>query len=400
LRAEKPYVCAYAMLWPHAQVIFKYYVVTLSGMQLKTVPEDFIVVEMASHTPYPAGPYVLAELTKRGLSTERAIAEIGQYLQLPRKAFGYAGAKDARALTKQFITIRTTDVERIKNMKRNNVVLRVLGHVEGPIALGMLEGNRFEIVVRKINDERAVERNSIPNYFDEQRFSKANAEIGRFIVKGDFKAAADTVIKTDNEVGPRIKEWLEEKPNDAVSALKFVPRNTLLMYVHAYQSLLFNEVLSEYILQQDGDATIVDGPVKIAVPTKEMPEVRIPIFGFGTEHDPMFGALYEKILEREGLVPRDFVIRSLPFLTVEGDERDAFFKIRDLEIGELEDDDLHSGSEGSGASLEQGNRSSPRFKKQRLTFILPKGCYATMVIKTIYRIGRVLGERSMSETSP
>jgi tRNA pseudouridine13 synthase len=348
-------------------------------MQLKTVPEDFIVVEVAKHDVKEEGPYALIELTKRGLSTEKVLSEIADSLGVPRRFLGYAGAKDARALTKQYITVkieRSDVLERLKRFKRNGIVIRFVGFLDEPLRLGMLERNRFEIVVRKLGDEALVERNKVPNYFDEQRFSVANAEIGKLLIKGDFAGAARRIIETDSEVAPRMQEHLSLKPNDAITALRHVPRNILLMYVHSYQSLLWNEVLTAHIKRSDPAAVDVDGPVPIAVPSIDLPDVSIPLFGFGTQSDPAFASLYETILAREGLVPRDFVVRSLPFLTVEGDERDAFFPVEDLEIGLREPDDIHQGSE-----------------KQRLTFTLPKGCYATMVVKVLYRVGRVQGER-------
>jgi tRNA pseudouridine13 synthase len=350
-------------------------------MQLKTMPEDFIVVEIASHAPADAGEYALVEMVKRNLSTERAVAMITDSLRLQRKAIGYAGSKDARAVTRQYITIKTSDVERIRRFRGGNVSLRFIGFVQEPLSLGQLEKNRFDIVVRKIRDERITRLSKIPNYFDEQRFSAANAEIGKHLLKAEYKEACAFVIKTDPEAGQRMAEWLESRPNDAISALRMMPKNILLMYVHAYQSLLFNEVLTRYILEQDPAATIVEGPVRFAVPTKEIPGASVPIFGFGTESHPIFGSWYEEILAREGLEPRDFVVRSLPFLTVEGGERDAFFSIEDLEIGALEDDDVF-----------------PGFKKQRLTFVLPKSCYATMAVKCLYRVGRVSGEATEQES--
>jgi tRNA pseudouridine13 synthase len=347
-------------------------------MQLKTVPEDFIVVEVANHKLSDSGHYAVVELTKRNLSTERALSMIADSLQVQRRFVGYAGAKDARALTKQYISVKIEDpvvVERIKKFKRDNVVLRFLGYVHEPIGLGNLEKNRFEIVCRKLTSEKISALNNIPNYFDEQRFSKANAEIGKLILQGELKKAVERIIETDTVMEERLKAALEKNPNDAVSALRLLPKNILLMYVHAYQSLLFNEVLTEHIKNTDKDAILVEGPVPIMVPSKDLPNVEIPIFGFGTERDPMFGQLYETILEREGLEARDFVVRSLPFLTVEGGERGAFFKIENLEIRERTKDDIFEDCE-----------------KQRLSFTLPKACYATMVVKELFKVGRVLGE--------
>jgi tRNA pseudouridine13 synthase len=346
-----------------------------SRMQLKTIPEDFVVAEVARHEVRPQGQYALVEMTKRNMSTERALAEVADFMGVPRRFVGYAGTKDSRALTKQFITVKTVDVERIKKLRRDNIVLRHIGFVDEPIGLGMLEANRFEIVIRKMRSEALHELTSIPNYFDEQRFSTANAEIGKLIIAGEYLKAAQRIIGTAHDVAPQMQEHLERRPNDAVSALRIVPKHTLLMYVHAYQSLLWNEVLARYVSSLDAMAIAIDGPVRITAPSKELGPVDIPIFGFGTEEHPVFGKWYAEILEREGIEPRDFVVRALPFLSVEGSTRPGFFRVGDFHAGPREPDEMN-----------------PGFEKQRLTFTLPKSCYATMAIKVLYRVGRVQGE--------
>jgi tRNA pseudouridine13 synthase len=346
-------------------------------MQIKTVPEDFIVKEIASHDVKESGPYLLLELTKRNTTTERALSAIADAFRLQRKQIGFAGTKDARALTKQYITIRADAslAERIKKIHVQNAALRFLGFVQEPLTLGLLEKNSFEIVVRKIDHEKIHPISMIPNFYDEQRFSSANADIGRHIIKSEFKEAVELILRTGTDVDDRIRQHLDSKQNDYITALRMIPKSILLLYVHAYQSLLFNEVLAAYIRLHDPNAIEVPGPVPFCVPTKEIPAAAIPIFGFGTDPDPVFGPLYEKILAREGLEPRDFVVRSLPFLTVEGGVRDAFFAVEDLVIGEREDDNLH-----------------PGYMRQRLAFTLSKGCYATMVIKCLYRVGFISGD--------
>ena len=113
-------------------------------MQLKTIPEDFVVVEKAHHDIKESGPYILIELSKRNLSTERALSLLADSLHLQRKAIGYAGTKDARALTRQHITIRGDEnvVEKVKKIKSNQLSVRVLGFLNEPLGLGNLELSR------------------------------------------------------------------------------------------------------------------------------------------------------------------------------------------------------------------------------------------------------------------
>jgi len=346
-------------------------------MQLKSVPEDFVVVELPLREPTGAGDYLLLELVKRNITTERALSELAHALDLPRKAIGYAGTKDARALTRQRVTIRAQDTikDRIATLKRGAWSVRVIGRDIEPLSLGLLKGNRFELIVRSLTEnETAIPIASYPNYFDEQRFSTANVPIGHAILAGEYLKAAELIITTDAVTGERMRDWLDGHPNDAVTALRLVPKHTLLMYVHAYQSSIYNEILTRWLQSQDPAAQIIEGPVRFVVTTKPLPVVSVPMVGFGSELEAPFDSWYEELLARDGLVPRDFVVRALPFLTLEGTMRQSAVPITDLDIGPREPDDLHPGLE-----------------KQRITFSLPKGAYATLAIKCIYRIGDIRG---------
>jgi tRNA pseudouridine13 synthase len=350
-------------------------------MQLKTIPEDFIVAEIARHDILPEGQYALLEMAKRNMTTERALQLLCESLGLERRHVGYAGSKDARAITRQYVTIRAFPgiKERVERLRRDNPAVRLLGFTTEPLSLGALEGNRFEIVVRKIGEERPYALASIPNYFDEQRFSSRNVEIGRLLLKKDFIAAAQAILTTEPSAAERMREHLEQRPTDGLGALRFIPKHHLLMYAHAYQSSLWNEVLSRHIREQDPGAILVEGPVPILVPTKEIPSAQVPLVGFGIALPPPFDTWYGEILTREQLTQRDFVVRALPFLSLEGGSREASFTVQDLEIGPLEEDELHPGR-----------------KRQSLSFVLPKSCYATIVVKVLYRTGDISGKEEKS----
>jgi tRNA pseudouridine13 synthase len=341
-------------------------------MQLKTVPEDFVVVEEATHTILPDGPYALLELTKRNMTTEAALQRLAEQLGIDRKRVGYAGTKDSRALTRQHVTIPASAAARLHAVR--DIAVRHLGFLAESLHLGDLDGNRFEIIVRGITTEELHTLQHVPNYFDEQRFSQKNAQIGKAIVIGDFAVAAELICSTDDHAEREMRTVLDIRANDYVTALRRVPRSILLMYVHAYQSSLFNEVLARYVRHHDPAAVTVDGPVTITIPAVDVPPATIPLIGFGTELMPPLDAWYEELLAREGITQRDFVVRPLPQLSVEGGVRDAFIAVNDLVVGPLEEDDRIPGT-----------------KRQLLTFRLPKAAYATMCVKCWYRTGRVLG---------
>jgi len=104
----------------------------------------------------------------------------------------------------------------------------------------------------------------------------------------------------------------------------------------------------------------------LAFPKEEMKNVKIPLLNFDTEFKGKIGSIYEEILEEEGISLRDFIIRQLPKMVSLSEKRDAFVEVKDLKIGRLTTDELYKGK-----------------KKQRVSFTLPKGSYATILIRNL-----------------
>lgn len=335
-------------------------------MRIKQIPEDFVVEEIAEHDFADEGEYVLCHLETKNYTTERAIHEIARRFHLRRKDIAYAGTKDKRALTRQYITIRG----RANPITTDDLKVAVLGRVSEPLGLGMLEGNRFVITLRCLQDERIHELGLIPNYFDEQRFSIANDSIGEQIIKNEYGCAVQKIIETDRQHGPRLAGYLEKRENDFVGAMRLLPQHTLLMYVHAFQSRIWNSLLSRYILANDAGADSIGGSIGITIPSKEVENIQIPLIGFDTSLEGEIGGWAQEILKEHGIVQRDFVNRQIPFLTVEGTWRDAFVRASDLQVSQRASDDLNEG-----------------FEKQTISFSLPSGSYATIAVKCFYRTG-------------
>ncbi len=291
--------------------------------RLKEKPEDFIVNEITNIKLKKKGNYSIFFLKKNNYTTEKAVQTIANKLNIPRKFISYAGNKDKVAITTQYISIKNA---KIKELELKDIRLDFKGYLDKPILLGDLKGNEF--IIKVITDKKLKKINKMVNYFGEQRFSKNNKEIGKLIVKRDFKRAVDFIIKNNEE---QVKEYLSKKPTDYIGALRKIPLKILKLYVHSYQSYLWNEMVA-----------------KSNVKT-------LPIIGFGTEVTKDI----QKILEKEGINSRDFIIKQIPELSSEGTERDLFVDIKNLEIEKIE-------------------------KGYIIRFILPKGSYATETIKQIF----------------
>ena len=321
---------------------------------IKELPEDFVVKEISNVKLADKGAYSIFRMRKRDYTTEKAAQQIADCLHIDRKRFGYAGSKDSKAITEQSISIHNVSPEKVKNLNLKDIKLEFIGYSNEPISLGDLEGNSFEIVARDIT-RKPKKTSRIINYFGEQRFSTNNAEIGKAIIKKDFKKAVDRLLESIGNDEKKVIEHLQKNKNDFVGALKEIPWKTLTMYIHAYQSKIWNETVKELVK---------------ALPAIEEPLInkKIPLIGFATEiQDGDVKAIVDKILQDEDVKPNDFVIRAIPDLSSAGNEREMFVEIKDLKIGELEDDDLNPGK-----------------KKVRITFSLGKGSYATEVIKALF----------------
>lgn len=332
---------------------------------IKQVPEDFEVEEIPAVKPAEEGDYAYFIMEKKGLNTIRAVRLVARALGIRIERIGWAGNKDKNAVTRQVISLQGVSRERAENVSIEGVKLSYFGRGSERIFIGNLAGNRFCVVIRNLSldDCRKISGNLerlrkigflAPNYFDEQRFGGNNAEVGKALLMRDFGFAA--------------REIYRKEADNPLAALRRVHKSSLSLYVHAYQSLLFNETLSEYIRSSGcGFSTAQYSRGEFLFPSARIENMALPVVGFCTElgGDAVAEAA-RNVLRKHKLTQRDFIIKQLPELSVEGAARDAFVKADNLEVGKPEDDELNSG-----------------MKKLRIRFSLPKGSYATIVVKAL-----------------
>jgi tRNA pseudouridine13 synthase len=299
---------------------------------IKQTPEDFVVEEVSS-VKLSSGSFTYFKLWKRNIATLEAMQKIAFALNLPLKKVSCAGNKDKIAITEQICSVHNVSKERLEKLSFIDMTLSFIGYGPEPVHLGELEGNKFKIVVRNL-DNRPKVSSKFKNLFGEQRFSTKNAEIGKMLVKREFEKAALLIAK----LHPGVKRiYVHLNQRNFISALRCLPRKLLLLFIHAYQSLLWN---------------------KAAMLSSE--EV-LPIVGFGTE---VKDDVTKKIIADENLKPRDFIIRELPEVSAEGSERVVWAEAKDLKVGKLQKDEHFEGK-----------------SKVTLEFFLPKGSYATEFIR-------------------
>jgi tRNA pseudouridine13 synthase len=356
----------------------------------KHVPEDFVVEELASLRLKPEGRFLILKVTKRSRNSEEVAQLLADRFKVPRKAVGYAGSKDRNAVTTQHYSVERgrQDLEPqndvLTGLQSNGIDVELLGFVDEPLGLGALEGNRFAITMRNLEgDEDLTLPHSIPNYFDEQRFSSHNAQIGEAIIRKEFKNALGTIRESNEKAYHLCEEFLSAHQNQFAAALMRLPKQLIRMYLHSYQSLLWNRALAKYVQRCTERIGCQTGQDLVEVPFSKIPyslgefimpdrkmsieNLSLPIPGFDleTENDELLSILTD-VLAGAGITQRDFVIRQLPNLSLEGAPRDAFMIVKDYSYSEFEDDEHFPGK-----------------RKTTLRFSLGKGSYATMVVKSL-----------------
>ncbi|MDD1670829.1 MAG: tRNA pseudouridine(13) synthase TruD, partial [Methanomicrobiales archaeon] len=128
------------------------------GGYLRREPEDFLVEEEPSGPHGDTGPYLVLRLTKRNWEQQRLVKELARALGISHRRISWAGTKDRRAVTSQYITIHGLGPEAVEGISLPDVRLEVVGRSGHAIPLGDLKGNRFSIRIRDCDPEDLAAR--------------------------------------------------------------------------------------------------------------------------------------------------------------------------------------------------------------------------------------------------
>ncbi len=325
--------------------------------------DDFVVEEIL-HPEIALGErgrYAVFVLEKRGVDTFEAIRIAARLLGVDWRTVGYAGMKDRNAVTRQYISVPAGLLgEPPASVSSGRVSLKLAGYSDKPVKRGLLAGNRFRVVLRHSSEEpekvekalRALgELGLVPGFYGHQRFGtrRPNTHIvGRHLVRREWDKAVAEIAghpypSESSEAREarrafdegRLEEALDRYPRalryerilarrllggaSPLEALRSLPRSLLELYVSAYQSYLFNVVLSRRILETDRDLRRpVDGEILLSARPGCCPH-SIPVPGAGLEsmlpRKTRIGEIAWNVLEEEGVRPSEF---RIPELKVKG----------------------------------------------------------------------------------
>lgn len=318
---------------------------------------------------------MIFRLKKTQLNTLDALFEVAKFLHIDKKMIGFAGLKDKHAQTTQYISIPTkpeltaytSGVRMIIDKPTVSLSIEFMGYSSHHIRLGDLEANVFTIIARDAQLTPKPVKYML-NFYGEQRFSSHNVLVGRAIVKKLF-ADACTILK--NQQQPSIITHLEKSPNDYIGALNRIEPRLLTLFIHAYQSYLWNRTVS-FMVQQTCPLCTYDYKHAITLfeTEKQLEKFshcfpKIPLIGFFYEESDWpqeIRTSVEHILKEEHISPRDFIIKSLPKLTKSGDFRESVIPVEQCSVTPLENEK----------------------KAYKVSFALQSSSYATVALRHIF----------------
>jgi tRNA pseudouridine13 synthase len=401
--------------------------------KLKTTFEDFYVEERHDFKLVEEGDYSLFKLDKTGMETLVALRIIAKQLRVQRKNIGYSGLKDRYSSSTQFVTIPRKALETPKEPENcdftsKSIDFSYVGQLEKPLRLGSHTSNYFKLTLRRLNQNilDLFKRNlevfqkggPVPNYFDSQKFGYLKGPEGFFAGKflnGEYEDALKLVIARHNrkerassklihqylqehwhdwkacskflsehpyENYLKLTRYLESEPEDFLGAIKLFTRDKMKLKITSLQAYLWNEYLKSNLQKTFSEVELVNikyhvGTIPFPVePVKNLERLAGPELFSQTIPLPSTEVTGEYRENYDRFLNRDFGLDDLSEFEkfnqlgyrTNAHERKMFFTPSNL-VYENEGRD------------EEIKREKNRYCT--ITFELPPGSYATILIKGI-----------------
>ncbi|RNA28268.1 pseudouridylate synthase 7 -like protein [Brachionus plicatilis] len=387
--------------------------------------------------------FTICSMYKENIDTIQAVNLICKHLRLNVKRVGYSGTKDKKAKTTQslsFFKISPKEIDRL-NKNFHNIKLGNFRITNDGLKLGDLSGNRFKIVLREVSEKNdaiivqsleSLKANGFINYFGLQRFGNSievpthiigKQEVVDLILKPRMQNFEKDEIKKAREVWSStndanralfhiqnincIEKFLlnglsKSSSNDYLGAFQHIPRNMRLMYLHAYQSFIWNEATSKRVelfglKPAIGDLVRSESNQVIHLTENNLEcysieDVILPLPG----HNILYPQneikdFYVEVLKSDGLTLESFKNKIKDF-SLSGDYRNILVKPKNMEYEIVNYSEKNANLVKSDWDLIDPSRQedlhatsdcTERMKAICLEYSLPTSSYATMALREI-----------------
>ena len=400
------------------------------GGSIRNRYEDFYVEEIPEMLPTGEGPNVWIWIEKVGRTTLDVVLDIARDLHIDRKRTGFAGMKDKKALTRQWICIANMDSEeqfrQVENLDIYKTDFLKITRGRKKLRMGQLKGNKFRILIRDLDDIeksadvanevlKELEITGVPNYYGWQRFGKPRTNthlVGEALIHNDLKEAVRRYVGNPSQSESEENQMARQAYDDGdlekslelmgkgmryekmmvrqlikdskkgeltdkayMNALHALPKPLQRMFVHAYQSYLFNDVVSRRVdmgINKYVEGDIIIDPEERIIRDKTPEEYQELIDNFEANPTvPLYGTkvpfaggevgeMEKSVLESYNLEKSDFEVPKMPRLGSHGLRRSLRFQVWDA----------------SAKACDEGVLAE---------FSINKGSYATAVLREVMK---------------
>jgi tRNA pseudouridine13 synthase len=335
------------------------------GGRIRVRDDDFEVEEVPSYEPCGSGDHLFLWIEKRGVAPEYFARTVAQKLGTHPGNVGTAGLKDRHAVTRQWVSVPKECEPNVAKLDGDGIRVLKTGRHTNKLKPGHLRGNRFRILIRDAsrgaNVEAILDRvrgSGLPNFYGPQRFGRdgGTVDLGLQCLSG--------------KAPKRIRPFLFRFALSAVQSLLFNDYLSRRMRDGLFRTVLAGDVMAKWPL--GGMFVAKDAAAEQArFDAKEIVTAG-PMFGKKTYPAEDVAA------EREAVVLRDNGLSIGSFggfgKLVMGTRRQNLVYL----------DDLASAWEPDGL---------------RLSFTLPAGSYATVLLAEVMKTNVAEGDDTPDDDS-
>ena len=337
--------------------------------------DNFFVEEIPLYNFDHTGEWLMLKVRKKDTTTPEMIKTFARYLNISPNSIGYAGLKDKDGLTVQWISIPRKYRNEINKFSDKKIKILEQDLHRNKLKTGHLKANKFFVRLKKVTPTMAkilfsvikdIKTYGMPNFFGDQRFGKYgnNFEEGKKIIEGEkfVKNKRLNKLLISAYQSKLFNDWLKERIK--LSNIFELKENEL-------KALGFKKELISFVKEQKHPFKLLPGDVMTHYPIGKL---------FYLENVDDTERFYNKDISVTGLMPGKKALRAKDFareieekydelIPANGDRRTAWIFPEFLELNY--------------------NKDRAWFE---MSFILPKGAYATVLVDLLQNPKKFIGE--------